>query len=394
MIAELLQRNHSEAPKLTRYFCLHDLLQSLGGPPRSPTDVSPQSWAQRLLSPTCNNRMGRQFLSIPAIEHLARRIRWNMARANHSDFLSIEEIREQIVNLCFTAMFESADESTHCFLASKHLPLRTLLNQFDQFKTVWLIRDPRDALVSYFYHDMGVLTAEKLAWFSDNSLETSEQRPWRELFIRDRVGRQMEFYQRSLGFESDQVLLVKYEDLLDSTVDQLSAVCQFLGRETDEDRLRQVADRFAFSSLTNSADEQKDSFVRKASAGEWRKYFTSSDRCFFDDNYCDMLKLLGYEANDEWLERLPEKPQNSFDLNRFRFRSSAIYNGQEYWLRSHQLQVDFPRPFEFDEEPSFFSHLRQTDDRQISDWFARVSCVFDVSGELDQRHDGDQLLGY
>ena len=52
---------------------------------------------------------------------------------------------------------------------SKHMKVSDIFNMFPSFKVVHIIRDPRDVLISYFYHDMGHMNQNLMNIFTKKS---------------------------------------------------------------------------------------------------------------------------------------------------------------------------------------------------------------------------------
>lgn len=426
MLADLLGPGSGGWP-FSRYLCLGDVHLALRGAGSLPPRGSAQAIAVRLLEPTRENRIDDPRVTVPElVDRLARRMRWNLARHNRPDVKSLAEIREELTERLTGDRFEtrSNDRSarpgaaSRLFLPSKHLPLPLLRRQFPDFRIVWIVRDPRDALISYFHHDMGVLTEDKLPWFlRESSAGGWELRPdWRESYLLRRIHQQLEFYDASLDEWEElersrataratpaepvtrrdgAVVRVRYEDLLRDCAGELERIAGLLRLDARELDVRSVVDRFAFERLTEDSGDTRDSFVRSGRARQWPAYFTRSDQEWMPGSYADLLQRLGYEASDDWIERLPESPIESLDLKRFRPRSSAVYQAMEEWLEDAELQQRFPRPFEFEAADSFFDYLRhEATASRIRRWFDRVDLLWDPERPLDRRHPADERLGY
>ncbi|HMO12845.1 MAG TPA: sulfotransferase domain-containing protein [Pirellulaceae bacterium] len=394
--------NPNQNTSLSRLFCLHDILYAKSQQTAALNSFPLAQLAERLLAPTPQNRFELQQVPEAALDLLAKTIRWNQARRNR-EYQELDNIRQLLTEYCFAATHEQEAPEV-CFIPSKHMPLQTLRRQFPSFQVIWLIRDPRDALVSYFYHAMGALAEHYLADFIelDGARQSWRLRNnWRAEFIQHRMREQLNYYGRchdnnavgrlSGGYE----FLIKYEQLLDRTTEILQQLFEWVGRPVDSRRVEAAVEKYRFDKLTGSADEKPDSFVRKGIAGEWRAYFQQADTSLFGQHYLDLLVDLGYENDNDWLRNLPNTATHEFALDRFRPRSSAVYASREIWINDETLQRDYPRPFDFSGEATYFDFLLNCQHETMRAWFEKTGQCFDVNRQIEERRSSaDELLGY
>jgi hypothetical protein len=106
-------------------------------------------------------------------------------------------------------------------------------------------------------------------------------------------------YNRSSG----NIYLVKYEDLLQDTEETLrKIIVDFFELKVNENRLKQVIDKFSFENQTNrnKGEEDLKSFLRKGISGDWKNNFDEQAKAKFKRYAGKMLIELGYEKNTEW----------------------------------------------------------------------------------------------
>ncbi len=167
-------------------------------------------------------------------------------------------------------------------------------------RAVWIVRDPRDIIISnFFYHwFQGHKAArEKFNTALERTLR-KEAKPACIPFI-DLVSgtmtenrAQLEAWQNSwydiLSRASDQIIgqmhVLKYEDFVDENFSRLN---EYLG--------------LALTGATRVPDEHRR-VVRTRSYGNWRRWFTSEDVEFFRPILQDFLDKMGYDASDWKLE--------------------------------------------------------------------------------------------
>lgn len=102
----------------------------------------------------------------------------------------------------------------------------------------------------------------------------------------------------------DGVLMVKYEDMLHSPVDTLSALLKPLASSPlDLEKIHKIVEHYSFVNQTGRrpGEESRNSFARKGIHGDWRNYFTSESAQLFYRYAGDLLIELGYENDNSWL---------------------------------------------------------------------------------------------
>jgi len=146
-------------------------------------------------------------------------------------------------------------------IISTHLPL---FKYFPKF--VYVVRDPRDALVSNYHyfqsHHQFTGTFEdyfRLRYTLEEKYGTWEQHVQAALLEMDA--------------RPDQVLLLQFEDLKVDPVPQIKRIAEFAGLDASDELCQQVAEKTAFRKLKEMAGPQTK-FFRKGKSGAWSDYFT------------------------------------------------------------------------------------------------------------------------
>ncbi len=171
-------------------------------------------------------------------------------------------------------------------------------------KIIYVVRDPRDvALSQYHFHRKRKLLAD------DSPIEefvtrfvkgnTSVYGSWGEnvsSWLATRNGRP--------GF-----LLVRYEDLLAHTTQELEKVARFLGIPPDSKRLEDAAARSSANEMremertqarqwSSTKDTRQDvPFVREARAGGWKQKLPRSCVVELEAAWGPLMRFLGYEIS-------------------------------------------------------------------------------------------------
>jgi hypothetical protein len=195
------------------------------------------------------------------------------------------------------------------------VPLHTLLTHLyasydtyasipkpERFKTFYIVRDPRDAVVSWYYS----------ARFSHNLIDPI---PWlRErlnavdfedgmIFLIDTLA-EWQFFdgQRSWfarGRADPAVRIFRYEDLANGEIAFLRELFGYLDVRMSDDELTGLSERHAFAKYSKGREkgmEDQTSHYRRGSSGDWREKFTERIRNHFYDTTGDLTVVLEYES--------------------------------------------------------------------------------------------------
>ena len=176
--------------------------------------------------------------------------------------------------------------STPMFFKSHELP------KPEYKRVVYLLRDGRDAIVSYFHFTRN-LTGKNVD-FADFVRSTSTWWEHVETWLTNP-------YQA-------QIITIRYEDLLADPARELARFCEFAGIESEADVLKSVAERATFSNMRNKEVTQgwsnkkwpKDKhFVRRGIAGSYKDEMPPEVLELFMQGARATLSKCGYaRAND------------------------------------------------------------------------------------------------
>ena len=170
---------------------------------------------------------------------------------------------------------------------SHHLPQ-------PQFRRViHLVRDGRDALVSYWHW-------RKTYGYSGSMAELMDEP--NNVYSR--------WWEHAKSWADNphgaEVLVIRYEDLLEDPRTHLRRVASFLKADCDDERLARVISNASFSQMQkrekklgwDSKVRPKDSvFVRRGISGAYRDEMHEADITAFEDRCGSLLAEMGYEAS-------------------------------------------------------------------------------------------------
>ena len=173
-------------------------------------------------------------------------------------------------------------------------------------RVIYIVRDGRDVAVSYYYYRKKVFRPQE----SFDEYMTN--------FIAGRLdgfgtwGGNILSWINNAERVRNGILILKYEDLLQNTYDQLWDILRFLEiKKSDEDVVRAIdASSFKQMRSTEISHENKSKlfkktdkrikFVRKGIFGEWREVFTPYAKQLFKSAFGRILIELGYENAFDW----------------------------------------------------------------------------------------------
>lgn len=183
-------------------------------------------------------------------------------------------------------------------------------------RTVYLMRDGRDTMVSAYFHMVrgraksGRILERKLG--SPLTAENiGENLPHFIRFMRSRSlsGSDYRTHIERWKAHRHQYVTARYEDLLVDTPGELARVLgELTGGEVDPERIEQTVAAHDFAGTTGRKPGEGDdkAFLRKGISGDWRNYFSREAAAVFDEYAGDLLVELGYEADRAWVNTLSD----------------------------------------------------------------------------------------
>lgn len=184
-------------------------------------------------------------------------------------------------------------------------------------KVVTVLRDGRDTMVSSYYHflfendknpNYAVKEWRKQLQFKDyDDIKTNLP-----VFIQFMFEKYKSTFKRTTWssfvnsyVDNPYAIVVRYEDLLISPVSELIRVIGFLGYPSqDQNKIKLIVEKYSFSNQTKrkQGEENRNSFLRKGIAGDWKNHF-SLEACLTFDKYAgkELIKA-GYEKNHDWIK--------------------------------------------------------------------------------------------
>ncbi len=174
-------------------------------------------------------------------------------------------------------------------------------------KVIYMYRDVRDVLMSFFYY----LNKIGNDFIFDDYFE--------KFLTKDLVSTRCDFnigtwYENLTSWfeHKDEIVLVKYEDILEHPVDGICNIFNGLNLEYDKNIIKSIVDKHTFSKMQSKEESEKDKdiaylknsekslFIRKGKSGEWKEYLTDRHKDRIKELYGEILIELGYEQDTNW----------------------------------------------------------------------------------------------
>jgi hypothetical protein len=207
-----------------------------------------------------------------------------------------------------------------CVIQSHWLPYKNMP------RTIYIVRDGRDALLSRYFYELHWAQAEvnpnatrrrkRLTKILGAKADLLNVRANLPRFIEAELSHPSltkvswsEHVEAWLNEPHDRVAAVRYEDLILNATDALAPAIESLtGVPTDTQYLSLASDRFEFRNMANQGARGTEvgPFMRKGRSGDWKDYFTSEACVVFEQLAGDTLRHAGYdELGGQW--HPPEK---------------------------------------------------------------------------------------
>ncbi|MFC1791124.1 sulfotransferase domain-containing protein [Gemmatimonadota bacterium] len=181
----------------------------------------------------------------------------------------------------------------------------TTINQ----KQIYIIRDGRDVLTSYYFH---VLFREKhplKRLFIDLEDVAGNMSKFLALYFQGRLGNKILWHDHAQYWRPKVGHWISYEALHASTNACLSGLLRDLGEDrVDTPRLAATIKKYSFEAMVGRrpGEEDRHSFHRKGIVGDWRNSFTRAAAELFEEKCGNALRVFGYETDSRWVGEVPK----------------------------------------------------------------------------------------
>lgn len=180
-------------------------------------------------------------------------------------------------------------------------PFLSLLTQPGR-AMVFVYRDPRDMIISHVFYATQIHTGHGMHDYYTRVLSNMEERIHAAIQGVDegdaRLSNIRQKYLNYLGWlETPGVLCLRFEELILNREQALNTLLDYLQERGFTPRVSRPQ---AVQALAQAVMPKKSGTFRKAQPGNWREYFTESNKAAFKALAGDLLIRLGYEQDDQW----------------------------------------------------------------------------------------------
>jgi hypothetical protein len=167
--------------------------------------------------------------------------------------------------------------------------------QPDFYKSIYLIRDGRDVMVSYYYY------YKRFNNFEGSFLDFLNMSPSPALEWAEHI----ESWITAQGVD---ILFMRYENLKDNTHNEVQTLLNFLHESRTPSEIQHAISHCSFQRLSNHEMNAKPPltpdinarFFRKGVVGDWRHFFESEHILKFIKEANWMMLKLGYVKSSDW----------------------------------------------------------------------------------------------
>ena len=164
-----------------------------------------------------------------------------------------------------------------------------LTRLFPKAKCIHVVRDPRDAAVSAWYHVQRVMPEETRRHFADMSQYLR--------YYADRWVSEVELGVRFGARNPASYLEVSYESIAAEPERPLATLFRFLGVDDGAETVRRCVADAAFERLSGGRArgvENRASLFRKGATGDWRSHFDSATHRYVIEKAGALMRRFGY----------------------------------------------------------------------------------------------------
>ena len=247
----------------------------------------------------CTQRTGSQTLRAVFQEHTFWK--WSGLRAKPYFELGLREARaDKRLRRAFPRYFPRHTLACHLYV---DYPTYRSIPKPSRYKTFFVMRDPRDAVVSFYYAALVSHTPVYPIPRMRAHLQPLDKRAGLRYVIDslDEFG-YFEAQRSWVSAEADadeNVRVFRYEDRAADESRFLRELFAYLEVPMPDKELQHLASRFSFERITGRSKGTEDisHHLRKATPGDWRAEFDDEILAYFGDVTQDLVQVLGYDTN-------------------------------------------------------------------------------------------------
>jgi hypothetical protein len=150
--------------------------------------------------------------------------------------------------------------------------VKNIKNIYPNGKIICILRDPRDLVVSKFYH--AYRAGVKDVFVKGSNARISQIKLTTQQFVRC-----VESIESAIKSHRNDIFVTSYEKMTDNPSSELKKIFSFLGALYSEDIVYNIVQENSFHSMTGrqTGEMDENSFIRKGVVGDWVNEITSEE---------------------------------------------------------------------------------------------------------------------
>ena len=163
---------------------------------------------------------------------------------------------------------------------------------------IYIIRDPRDVVISYSHHQ-----GQSIDYIIDMLRDEAACTAGDDINVYEYLSSWSRHVQSWTHTPTRNLLVLRYEDMLDRPMKSFGSVTKFLGLDVPRPRLEKAMKLSSFKVL--KAQEERKGFIerpkradaaffREGRAGQWKKLLTPAQIAKIEDDHGEQMRRFGY----------------------------------------------------------------------------------------------------
>ena len=259
---------------------------------------SGNTWVRSFLTNYFSKNENFDFNQLRKINKFPRRALYEDLNINFKDFKNIASNwinMQELINLQNEVVYLKTHNAMVTINGSK------FTDENNTIGFIYLVRDPRDVLLSYASH-LGVSADEtfKLMEYDLSFEVTSRDDDFRNVIL----GSWASNYNSWKSFKSVKGLIVRYEDMVTDTENTFTKIINYLNNISDLEvntvKIKKCINNTSFEILKNLekdkgfSEKGKNTFFRKGKIGDWKENLDPIIAKKIEKKFCKEMKELGY----------------------------------------------------------------------------------------------------